>query len=603
MLAVGSRRGLVAPAGASGPRAPRPMTQQQVVRVLPDVPAIDKTFDYLVPDDLRDQLRVGDLVRVVLHGRRVGGWVVALDVEAPSGVQLRPLAKRSGAGPGPELIELARWAAWRWAGRTASLLRTASPERMVAAVPALASAPAAPVSTGPLTAAALARPRSVLRLPPSADLSNVARAAAGLGNALVLCPTAAMAAGVEARLRRSGVRTALHPTGWARGAAGATVVGTRAAAWAPVADLAAVVVLDEHDEAHQQEQTPSWNARDVATERAARAGVPCVLTSPCPSLEALHWGELHVPTRSRERAGWPRVEVADRREEDPRRAGLFSPALVRALRGGDRVLCVLNRTGRARLLACTGCNELARCATCDAAVEQPDAELRCRRCGTARPAVCLACGAGTFRNIRAGVARVREELEALVGEPVAEMTAATASDQASTRVVVGTEALLQRIGQADVVAFLDLDQELLAPRYRAAEQAGALLARAARVVAASGAPGAGRAAGRLLLQTRLPDHEVVRAAVHADPSLVSEAERARREVLGFPPFSAMAELSGAAAPAYLEALGRPPGVEVAEHAPDRWLLRAPDHTILCDALAEVRRPPGRLRLEVDPLRV
>ncbi|MDQ2648218.1 MAG: hypothetical protein M3Z03_01545, partial [Actinomycetota bacterium] len=70
-----------------------------VVRVLPDVPAIDKTFDYLVPDPIRDQVRVGDVVRIDLHGRRVGGWVVEVGATPPPGVELRPLAKRSGRGP------------------------------------------------------------------------------------------------------------------------------------------------------------------------------------------------------------------------------------------------------------------------------------------------------------------------------------------------------------------------------------------------------------------------------------------------------------------------------------------------------------------------
>jgi len=573
-----------------------------VVRVLPDVPAIDKTFDYLVPDALRDQVRVGDVVRVALHGRRVGGWIVAVGVEAPPGVELRPLAKRSGLGPGPDLIDLAQWAAWRWAGRAASFLKTASPDRVVPTLPPRRATSGPSAAPGPLTSAALAGPRSVLRLPPTADLGNVALAASGLGPALVLCPTAALAQQVAARLRREGVPTALHPEGWAAGAAGATVVGTRAAAWAPVGHLAAVVVLDEHDEAHQQEQTPTWHARDVAVERAARAGVPCVLTSPCPSLEALTWGELHAADRRRERQGWPPVEVADRRGEDPRQAGLYSPALVRLVRGGGRVLCVLNRTGRSRLLACASCGELARCATCAAAVEQPDAALSCRRCGATRPPLCLACGAGRFKNVRAGVARVREELEALVGEPVAELTSASDREEPSTRVVVGTEAVLQRIGRADAVAFLDIDQELLAPRYRAVEQAFALVARAARVAGASGPPVSGRAAGRILLQTRLPDHEVVDAAVGADPGRVSDAERARRELLRFPPFAAMAEVSGAAAPAFVEGLGRPAAVQVAEVADGRWLLRADDHEALCDALARVRRPPGRLRLEVDPLR-
>ncbi|MGH9086179.1 MAG: hypothetical protein ACRDYW_12075, partial [Acidimicrobiales bacterium] len=166
-----------------------------------------------------------------------------------------------------------------------------------------------------------------------------------------------------------------------------------------------------------------------------------------------------------------------------------------------------------------------------------------------------------------------------------------------------TEAVLQRVDRADAVAFLDLDQELLAPRYRAAEQAFALVAKAARVVGASGAARGGRAAGRLLLQTRLPDHEVVQAAVHAEPARVAEAERGRRELLGFPPFTALAEVSGAAAPAFVAALGTPSGVQVAAVGEGRWLLRAADHATLCDALAATPRPPGRLRIEVDPQRL
>ena len=571
-----------------------------VVRVLPDVPAIEKTFDYLVPDALRDQVRVGDVVRIQLHGRRVGGWIVAVGVDPPEGVALRPLAKRSGLGPTPDLIELAGWAAWRWAGRPASLLRTASPERVVSHLPAAA----APAPVGPpdhaLLAAAFAGERSVLRLPPATNLVHVALAGAALGHTLVLCPSAPMAATITDRLRRAGVTVAAHPVDWARGAAGATVVGTRAAAWAPVGDLACVVVLDEHDEAHQQEQTPTWHARDVGIERARRAGVPCVLTSPCPTLEALRWGELHAADRARDRAGWPVVEVVDQRQEDPRH-GLLSEALARQLRGEGRVLCVLNRTGRAKLLACRACGELARCAVCEAAVHQPDEVLVCPRCGATRPPVCATCGSTRFRNARAGVARVREELEALAGEPVGELTAAT-TDLPRERIVVGTEAVLQRIDRAEVVALLDLDQELLAPRYRAAEQAMALVARAARVVAASAPPGA-RAAGRLLLQTRLPEHEVVQAAVRADVAPVAAAEAARRTLLRFPPETAMAEVSGAAAPAFIDQLGTPDGVEVVEVGPDRWWLRAPDHEVLCDALAATARPAGRLRVEVDPARV
>jgi primosomal protein N' (replication factor Y) (superfamily II helicase) len=570
---------------------------QRIVRVLPDEPAIDKTFDYLVLDGLGDQVRVGDRVRVVLHGRRVGGWIVAVDVDPPEGVALRALAKWSGRGPTQELVELAEWAAWRWAGRQASLLRTASPERVVVGLPAAPrrGCPAPPRDE--LVQGALAGGPAVLRLPPAAPIDAVVLAAAARGNALVLCPTAAMARAVGMRLRRAGVPTAAHPRDWALGAAGATVVGTRAAAWAAVGDLAAIVVLDEHDEAHQQEQAPTWHARDVALERARRARVPCVMTSPCPSLEALGAARLLTPSRADERAGWPAVDVVDMRRQDPR-TGLLPPPLVRMLRSDRRVLCVLNRTGRARLLACKACGELARCERCDAAVAQPGAELVCARCGTTRPPVCAACGATRLRTLRQGVTRVRDEIAALVGEPVDEVTGASpAADAPRTRVVVGTEATLHQIDRADAVAFLDFDQELLAPRYRAAEQALALGARAARVV------GGKAGGGRLVFQTHVPRHEVVLAALHADPARVAAAERERRTQFRFPPVTAMAEVSGAAAEAFVGNLGHPPRVEVLGPSDGRWLVRAPDHRTLCAALAATPRPSGRLRVAVDPPRV
>jgi primosomal protein N' (replication factor Y) len=148
-----------------------------------------------------------------------------------------------------------------------------------------------------------------------------------------------------------------------------------------------------------------------------------------------------------------------------------------------------------------------------------------------------------------------------------------------------------------VVAFLDFDQELLAPRYRAAEQALGLLVRAARVL------GGRRPGSRLVIQTRVPGHPVVQAALHADPDRVATEERGRRRALGYPPFAALAAVSGAAAETFVANLGRPLGIEVLGPADGRWLLRAADHRTLCDALAATTRPPGRLRVEVDPLRV
>jgi primosomal protein N' (replication factor Y) len=551
---------------------------------------------------MNGDVRVGTMVRVQLHGRRVGGWVVADRVEPPAGVQVRPLAKVTGWGPAPEVVDVARWAAWRWAGSLALLLRTASPSVAVRGLPPAAAGPPASGPRDALAEEALGSARTVLRATPAADPVPLILAAARRGTTLVVAPSVAEAGVLALRLRRAGVAVALQPREWARAAAGnCVVIGARATAWAPAPGLAAAVVLDAHEEVHQEERTPTWNAWEVVAERARRAGAPCVLVTPCPTLEQLAWAPDPLrPARAEERNGWPLVDVVDRRDEEPG-SGLWSPRLVQLARGGGKVVCVLNRKGRATLLACAACGELARCEMCAAAVEQhrvePEREgdgLMCRRCGATRPRVCLACGSQRLKTVRIGVTRAREELEALVNEPVGEVTG-DADEVPSTRVLVGTEAVLRRLDRADAVAFLELDQELLAPRYRAAEQAMALLARAARLVG-------GRArGGRLLLQTRVPRHEVVDAVLHADPGRLVETERARRAVLRFPPVTALAAVSGEAAEAYIQAV--PPSVERLGPDAGRWLLRAPDHRTLCDALAATPRPPGRLRIEVDPLRV
>jgi primosomal protein N' (replication factor Y) len=418
---------------------------------------------------------------------------------------------------------------------------------------------------------------------------------------------------LAARLRRAGRDVALMPRDWARAAAGGcAVVGSRAAAWAPLPSLSAAVVVDEHDEAYQEERAPTWNARDVVIERARRAGVPCTLVSPCPSLAALAVADVVAdPGRAEERGGWPVLEVADRRADEPGR-GLYSDRLVELVRAaapGQRVVCVLNRKGRAVLLACASCAELARCEVCDGPLEAPGGGvLRCRRCGAEQPPVCRWCGSARFKALRIGVARVREELELLAGQPVAEVTGEAGSSLrsgaqagqpvSSASVIVGTEAVLHRVAGAHVVAFLDFDQELLAPRYRAGEQALVLLARAGRLV---GGRDWGRG-GRVLVQTRLPGHEVLDAARHGDPSRFAVVEAARRAALRLPPETALARLSGPGAVEIVDAVRTTAGVEVLGPSGDRWLVRAPGHRVLCDGLASAPRPAARVRVEVDPLR-
>ncbi len=597
------------------------------MRVLPDVPALDRPFDYRLTGDASTIVRVGTQVRVPLHGRRVAGWVVALDVRPPDGVRLQQVHAIRGVGPDPDVVDLARWAAWRWAGRQAQFLRTASAPALVERLPVRGGLPVTPPEPAggdrSILDRALEGGAAVLRIAPAQDrLATIsallrqalARAEPGAG-ALVITPSVVQAQRLAASLGRSGLAVesfaaagppSVLAAAWARAAAGGrVVVGTRSAAWAPGPDLALAIVVDEHDEALRNEQAPTWHARDVVAERCRRAGAPLVLISPCPTLEALSSARLLVPERAEERAGWPTVEVIDRRDEDPATAkSLFSPRLVTLLQGATRAVCVLNRTGRSRLSACRQCGDLAGCERCGATVadaDQPD-HFVCLRCGTVRPKVCDSCGSTGFKVLRMGVGKATEELSAILGEPVGEVTArsnavdrrAELADLARFRVLLGTEAVLRRVSGVPLVAIVDLDQELRAPRLRAGEHSMALVARAAHV---AGTRGSGH---RLVLQTRLPEHPVVEAALLGDPTELSRREGEVRRATGMPPHAALARISGPGGAAFAAALRNDGEVEILGGDDGPWRVRTTDHRALCDALARVERPPGRLRIEVDP---
>ncbi|HXR21518.1 MAG TPA: hypothetical protein VN786_03080 [Acidimicrobiales bacterium] len=619
-------------------------------RVLPDVAGFERELDYEVPPKLAAELRPGCIVRVPLQGRTVRGWVVAYPVQPPEGLALRPIAKVTGWGPEPELFELAEWAAWRWASRRRSLLFTASPQAAVRALPPAARSPSpggtetalggigtalgwtgtALGGTGQgLVEEAWSPGAHLLRLPPVYSATEVVMAAAGRGPVLVIAPTTARAEAGCAALRSRGAQVALLPGDWAQARAGADVViGTRAAAWGPCPGVASVVVLDAHDEGLVQGPAPTWDAPSVAAERARLAAVPCLWVTPCPTVELLAAaGQVHVASVSSERSGWAALEVVDFRREDPR-TGLYSASLVTVLRSDYRVICVLNRKGRAQLSACDACGELATCEQCGAAVAVVGEGMVCRRCGTSRPLVCGSCGSSVLRLLRVGVSRAREQLEALSGRPVGEVSAGT-GPLPPAPVLVGTEAVLYREGElrkgggVGAVAFLDFDQELLAPRFRAGEEALALLARASRLV------GGRQRAGKVLVQTRAPSHPAIEAAVLADPGRLAASEEAVRKALRLPPFSALAVLSGPGARELASALSgdlpggplanapsdhraglhvAPPGshpaerVELSELGDDRWVVRAADHGSLADALAAAGRPSERVRIDVDPVR-
>ena len=604
-----------------------PAPETRVCRVQPDVPAVTRAFDYLVPPTLADLVRVGTIVRVPLHGRRVRGWVVADHVvpeAAPD--RLVPVHAVVSAGPPPGVVELAAWAARRWAGPVTAFLRAASPPNVVA--------PAAVTESGSTRFSVSAPPADLggawpgnrartVTWPPGIDRRELVRSlCAPEGSTLVIVPEPARAGALVRAIREEGREVVHHHSdladrarteAWVAARHGAVVVvGGRAAAWLGLADLRSVVVLDENDEAFQEERAPTWHARDVVVERARRAGATITLVSPAPSLDAYAAaGDVGIAPSPRVlRAGWPRLDVVDLRDEPPG-AGVSSlglgPAIHRALDDDGRAVCIVNRRGRARVLACRACRALTRCATCGAAVRQPDHDLECPRCGATRPPVCVECGATRFRAVRPGVHAVRDEVAALVPRATVTDVDVATETVGDAPVLVGTEAVLHRIARGStppvrLVAFLAFDEELLAPRFRAHEQALWLLVRAARLL---GPRGDG---GRLLVQTRLPDHSVLQVAATGDPAPFTAEETAMRRAAGFPPFGAVAELSGAvpAVAAAADAI-RAAGLTVLGGTDGPGLVRATSVELLADALAGIDLVParslGRLRVSVDPPRV
>ena len=276
---------------------------------------------------------------------------------APSTVTLRPIARRLGLGRRATVVALCEWAAWRWAGPWSKLLATASPPRVVAELPAAAGARRAARGAQPAARhgpAARARPRRDARARravhgpagprrsacctawPRAAIARLGRghdADDGLG-----------ASASRDRLRRRGVAAAAGPDRWAEARAGLARRRRRAGgALAPVPCSRAAVVLDAHDDAYRQTQTPCWSAvgrarRALPARAGARSSPRAGARTPRSSRSCAD------ASRAEHEAGmWPRIVVADLRAADPRERLLTSQLAVQAHRALDEP-----RHGRAR---------------------------------------------------------------------------------------------------------------------------------------------------------------------------------------------------------------------------------------------------------------
>ena len=573
---------------------------------MPEVSGIDKVFDYLVPESLVPRVGRGTRVRIDLNGRRVGGWIVEIgNADERTDVQvdisrLVPIISVSGDGVEPDVVSLTQWMSQQWFGSWRATLSSASAPRMRGrhVNPRRGQNPTFPhdeVTTA--TRELVSRGGGVLMVPPLASALHVVAELARDGSVLVVCPTQRMAVMGAAALRRRGFTTALIPDDWDAAKTGVDIViGARSAVLAPCAELSSIVVIDEHDELHHEERAPTWNAPHVARERARRANVPCVLTSPVPSAAAMQT-ESDVALVSLGEAQWPAISIVNL-DDVPVSGSLLSSELVEsATTPGLTTVCVLNTKGKARLIACKSCRAVQACGECSSLLTQSDdGELFCVRCHAAAGSVCVSCGRTSFVVPRGGVSQLVAQVVKSTRNPVVEVTAESDDTWTKGSVFIGTEAVLYRIPSTDVVVFADIDRDLGAPRITASREVLSLVARAARIVGPH---------GRVVIQTRQPQHPLLQTLAATDPSTAllgwMKKDIAQRQAFSLPPFSSMVRVS-VAAPRSLDDVPSLSNVDVARDD-DSLVVKSVDSSALAAAIQVLRQHYGTaLRVHAGPKR-
>ena len=565
----------------------------RAVRIVTDVAAIDRSFDYLVTEKT-SQVSLGDRVRIDFNNRSVRGWVIG---DAEPSVDLKPLTKWLGFGPPPAMLDLLSWVGQRWFSPLSRVLISTSPHRIVATLP---EAPVAQALSASIVGAVRLESPGVIQVAPTTDplplvLGAYQQTFQREGSLLVLVPNEAWANRLRGRLEQRGCSVASGESQWDRMRAGwPVVVGPRGTALAPVPRVSGAVIIDGDDEAFRSEGAPTWDAFTVVQERCRRDDAPLWVTSVVPSPTIVGNGAYR--SEAGIELGWPSVKVVDGRQRDPHDGVLSREALEvahEALSGAEAVavVVVLQRLGTGRLLACRRCGELARCPQCGQAEQEVDDLVGCGDRHEMRLAFCRACGASALKRVKVGVTTLARDVAAQLSQTVTEVTASTVSDTPLGRVVVGTEAVWQRVRRCGVVVFVDFDQYLLATRAEARRSAVVAVGKAARLV---GSRRDGR--GTVVLQTRRPDDPVVSSLVNGCFDELIDDDVATARELGLAPFGAQARISGPGAAEFVEGLVAR-GV-VVDYGDQEFVARAGDAFTLTDALRAVPRPPQRLRVAV-----
>jgi primosomal protein N' (replication factor Y) len=638
-----------------------------VARVAVDVslPHLDRPFDYLVPDDLADAAVPGCRVRVRFAGRLMDGFLLERVARSDHEGRLAFLERVVSPEPvlSPEVAALARVVADRYAGTLADVLRLAVPPRhaRVEGTPdAVASAradvsvpdPAGwgvyPAGRAYLNALAKGRPaRVVLTVLPGEDWAArvaeaIAATASGGRGAVAVVPDARDLDRLDAAVTRIlgpdahvSLHAALGPAEryrrFLRASRGevAVVIGTRAAAFAPVARLGLVAIWDDGDDLYAEPRAPYPHALQVLLTRAQLAGAAALVAATGRSAEAqllveTRWArELTAgrqAVRQRAPAVAPTGDDVDR-ERDPAAVSARLPSLAwrtarDALAAGAPVLVQVPRRGYLPSVSCVECHAPARCRHCAGPLELRSAHAvaACRWCG--RPAAdfaCRRCGGRMLRASVVGVRRTAEELgRAFPGTPVRTsgrdgVLDAVPDEPALVIATPGAEPVAE--GGYGAVLLVDTWALLTRADLRAGEEA---LRRwlAAATLARSAARG-----GRVVV---VGDGALapVQALLRWDPATFAARELTERRELGFPPATRMASLTGppealaemmalASLPEGSEVLGPTPAGEDEE----RVLVRVPSRAaggVLAAALhaaaavRSARKADGSVRVQIDP---
>ena len=342
------------------------------------------------------------------------------------------------------------------------------------------------------------------------------------------------------------------------------VVGTRSAVFAPCTP--GLIILDEEQEhSYKSENSPRYSAKEVAIWRGARENALVLLGSATPSIESMYRaksGAYRLYTLKERYNGkpLPEVEIVDMREELKMGNGLslsvpLRHAILDTRKADKQTILLLNRRGNSRALVCVDCREAPECPRCSVRLTYHSANnrLMCHYCGHSQPTPqrCPCCG-GPLKTIGTGTQKVQEELEFLFPEmPTSRMDADTVSavnthekileqfQQERIPVLIGTQMVAKGLNLPDVtlVGVLDADLSLYTGGYRAGETTFNMLT---QVV---GRAGRGDAPGRAMIQTLVPEHQVIKLAASQDYDGFYELEIRLRQVQKAPPFGDIATVT------------------------------------------------------------